>query len=74
MRGQFNRLYKYVCLLHTLLGRLVWPSGKALGWEAEGPWLDSASALLSLQKGCGLWTLHCDFVKFVKKINLKMRL
>ena len=29
----------------------VWPGGKALSWEAEGPdGLDSASALLSLQK------------------------
>ena len=28
----------------------VWPSGKALGWEAEGPRFESASALLSLQK------------------------
>ena len=24
----------------------VWPSGKALGWEAEGPRFESASALL----------------------------
>ena len=40
----------------------VWPSGKALGWEAKGPRFDTASALLSLQKGCGLWTLSCDFV------------
>ena len=35
----------------------VCPSSKA-----EGPWFDTASALLSLQKGCGLWTLPCDFV------------
>ena len=28
----------------------VRPSGKALGWEAEGFWFDSALALLSLQK------------------------
>ena len=41
----------------------VWPSRKALGWLAEGPRFDPASALLSLQKGgCGLWTLSCDFV------------
>ena len=40
----------------------VWPSGKALGWQAKGPRFDTASALLSLQKGCGLWTLSCDFV------------
>ena len=40
----------------------AWPSGKALGWQAEGPRFDTASALLSLQKGCGLWTPSCDFV------------
>ena len=42
-------------------GEPVWPSGKALGWQAEGPRFNTASALLSLQKGCGLWTLCCDF-------------
>ena len=31
----------------------VWPSGKALGWEAQGLRFESASALLSLQK---LWS------------------
>ena len=40
----------------------VWPSGKALVGLAEGPRFDTASALLSLQKGCGLWTLSCAFV------------
>ena len=40
----------------------VWPSGKALGRYAEGPQVDSASALPSLQKCFGLWTLSCDFV------------
>ena len=29
---------------------------------AEGPVFDSASAVLSLQNGCGLLTLSCDFV------------
>ena len=43
-------------------GEPVWPSGKALGRLAEGPRFDTASALPSLQKGCGLWTLSCDFV------------
>ena len=38
----------------------VWPSGKALGWLTEGPRFDTASALLSLQKGCGLSGLSCD--------------
>ena len=28
----------------------VWPSGKAVGWQAEGPRFDTASVLLSLQK------------------------
>ena len=28
----------------------AWPSGKELGWYAEGPWFDPASAFLSLQK------------------------
>ena len=28
----------------------------------DGPQLDTASALLSLQRGCGLWTPSCDFV------------
>ena len=32
----------------------VWPSGKALGWQAEGPRFESTSALLSLQK---LWSV-----------------
>ena len=35
-------------------GELVWPSGKALGWYAEGPRFESTSALLSLQK---LWSV-----------------
>ena len=46
----------------SFVGEPVWPSGKALGWEAKGPRFDTASALLTLQKGCGLWTLPCDFV------------
>jgi len=32
----------------------VWPSGKVLGWQAEGPRFESASALLSLQQ---LWSV-----------------
>ena len=31
-------------------------------FKAEGPRLDSASALFFLQKGCGLWTQSYDFV------------
>ena len=46
----------------TVTSEPVWPCGKALGWYAEGPRFDTASALLYLQKGCGLWTLTCDFV------------
>ena len=36
------------------LGEPVWPSGKALGWYAEGPRFESAPALLSLEK---LWSV-----------------
>ena len=43
-------------------GEPVWPSAKAFGWYAEGLRFDTASALLALQKGCGLWTLSRDFV------------
>ena len=32
----------------------VWPSGKAVGWEAEGPQFEFASAVLSLQH---LWSV-----------------
>ena len=41
----------------------VWPSGKALGWEAEGPRFDSASAVHSLQKVvvCGLCLVTLSF-------------
>ena len=53
----FISLTIYICTREP-----VWPSGKALGWQAEGPRFDTASALLSLRKGCGLWTLSCDFV------------
>ena len=37
----------------------VWPSGKALGCLAEGPWFDPLQ-LSFLFKNCGLWTLSCD--------------
>ena len=36
----------------------IWPRGKALGWKAEGPRFESASALLSLQK---LWSVDTVF-------------
>ena len=38
----------------------VWPSRKALGWEAKGPWFDPLR-LSFLIKNCGLRTLSCDF-------------
>ena len=41
-------------------GEPVWPSGKALGWKAEGFRFESTSVLLSLQK---LWSV--DTVLFV---------
>ena len=39
----------------------VWPSGKALGWLAEGSRLDSAP--FSSKRSRRLWTLSCDFVQ-----------
>ena len=47
----------------------VWSSGKALGWEVEGPRFDSASALPSLQKGCHLWTPSRDFVPHTLRLS-----
>ena len=44
----------------------VWPSGKALGWQAEGPWFKSALALLSLQK---LWFMDTVFVILLPTVN-----
>ena len=41
-----------------LSGEPVWPSGK------RKDRFDTASALLSHQKGCGLWTLSCHFVHY----------
>ena len=46
------------CMVNNMVvNEPVWPSGKALGWKAEGLWFESASALLSFQKVvvCG----HC---------------
>ena len=45
---------------------LVWPSGKALGWEAEGPRFDPLR-LSFLFKNCGLWTLSCDFAHTINE-------
>ena len=44
----------HVHLLTILVVSRFWPSGKALGWYAEGPRFESASALLSPQK---LWSV-----------------
>ena len=43
----------------------VWPSGKALGWQA-GPRLDSASAVRSLQTGCDFVTLSLTINETLK--------
>ena len=40
--------------LHYYRCEPVWPSGKALGWYAEGPRFGTASAVLLLQK---LWSV-----------------
>ena len=50
----------------------VWPSGKALGWYAEGPRFESVR-LSFLFKSCGLWTLSRDFVPHNYE-NIKMAL
>ena len=53
--------YTHIYIIFGRTNEPVWPSGKALlGWQVEGPRFDTASALLSLQKACGLWTLSCD--------------
>ena len=45
---------------HFGLHKPVWPSGKALGWQAEGHRFDLLW-LSFLLKNCGIWTLFCDF-------------
>ena len=50
-RSWQSRVYRSMVKLLTNSGP-VWPSGKAVGWQVEGPRFDTASALLSLQK---LW-------------------
>ena len=51
-RGTGCGRHKYTMIYTAVEGcEPVWPSGKALGWQVEGPRFDTASALLSLQKG-----------------------
>ena len=52
--------------METTSGEPVWPSGKALGWSAEGPRFDPPR-LSFLYKLCGLWTLSNDFVNTVNE-------
>ena len=47
-------------ILHVFVGGHMIMN--AVRVSSEGPRLDSASALPSIQKGCSLWTLSCDFV------------
>ena len=54
----------------TYCNEPVWPSGKALGWQAEGPRFDPLR-LSFLFKNCGLWTLSCDFAHTINE-TLKM--
>ena len=57
----------YSCLDNLHAAREpVWPSGKALGWEAEGPRFDPLR-LSFLFKNDGLWTLSCDFAHTIMK-------
>ena len=44
----------------------VWPSGKALGWLAEGPRFDPLRFSFLFKNG-GLWTLSCDLVRTIKE-------
>ena len=55
---QPERRIEIAFLMMPLLGVPVWPSGKALGWQAKGLRFESASALLSLQK---LWSVDTVF-------------
>ena len=56
--GGGRRLYTYRYTVIT--SEPVWPSGKALGWKAEGARFESAR-LSFLFESFGLWTLSCDF-------------
>ena len=47
-------------------GEPVWPSGKALGWKAEGPRFDPLR-LSFLFKNGGLWTLSRDFAHTINE-------
>ena len=56
-------MFTYLLDISNLAQEPGWPSVRALGSKQKlGHRFDSASALLSLQKGCGLWTLPGDFV------------
>ena len=44
----------------------LWPSGKALGWSAEGPRFDPLR-LSYFFKNCGLQTPSCDFAHTVNE-------
>ena len=48
----------------------VWPSGKALGWYAEGYRFESTSAVLSLQK---LWPVDTCLVNLSLTINKTLK-
>ena len=52
--GEISTLMNVSPFILVVNSEPFWPSGKALGW------FDTASALLSLQKG--VWTPSCDFV------------
>ena len=45
----------------------VWPSGKALGWSAEGPRFSPLRLSFLLKIG-GLWTLFCDFAHTINEM------
>ena len=63
-----NLIYKEESVCLTVCGEPVWPSGKALGWEAEGHWFDPLrlsflfSSKIVVYEHC-LVTLPTQFMK-----------
>ena len=57
---------KVLMMMMMMMLMMMWPSGKALGWKAEGPRFDPLW-LSFLFKNCGLWTLSCDFAHTINE-------
>ena len=64
-----------LCVQGTSLSEPVWPSdGKTVGWQAERPGFDSASAVISLQKllvvGTAFVSLLLSLDEILKRLSL----